>query len=264
MVVAGRFYPGAAAALTKLLDEYLKEPPADLKSPLAVFAPHAGYLYSGKIAGDIYKSILVPNTVIVLCPNHTGGGPRIALWGKGSWKTPLGPVPIDEDFASELLKNEGKILLDQSAHAHEHAIEVHLPFLLKRNPKVKIVPITLGRLRFDDIEWLGNALAKTIQKHWEKALVVASTDMSHYLPAKEAEKKDAPALQKIEALDAKGLYQVVVENQISMCGYLPTATALVAAKTLGAKACEVVTYGNSGMTSGNYESVVAYASGWIG
>lgn len=263
-VVAGRFYPGSPTSLTASLKEFLTPAPSRLIAPLAIFAPHAGYIYSGKIAGDVYKSIEVPDSVILLCPNHTGQGAKMALWGKGRWKTPLGDVPVDETLSAEILKAApGRVILEKTAHLDEHAIEVHLPFLLTRNPNVSIVPLTLGRLRIDDIEALGKAIATAITASQKTVLIVASTDMSHYLPAKVAAEADRPALEKIGAMDPQGLYETVVKNGISMCGFIPTATALMAAKLLGARHAELVTYGHSGERSGDFTSVVAYASGFI-
>ncbi len=263
--VAGRFYPESSTNLQALIEKYFEGAPHDKLKPVAVFAPHAGYIYSGKIAGDIYKSIAPPESVIILCPNHSGKGSRISVWGRGQWETPVGSAQVDEalaEFFIELTQGEAK--LDRDAHLFEHAIEVHLPFLLKLNPHVKILPITLGHLRMESIENVGQALAKTVKKFPEKQiLIVASTDMSHFLSAEQAKQCDQPALNAIEKMDAAGLYQAVTDHDISMCGFIPTTAAIIASKILGATGAKVISYGNSGDTSGDYSRVVAYAAGWI-
>jgi AmmeMemoRadiSam system protein B len=263
--VAGRFYPESPAKLKTQLEEYLKDSPSEKLQPIAVFAPHAGYIYSGKIAGDIYKQIVPPQSAFVLCPNHSGKGPRISVWGRGQWETPLGSVPVDEELANQfILSARGEARLDREAHLLEHAIEVQVPFLLAINPNIRIVPITLGPLRMDSVDVVAQALAETLKKIPDKKiLIVASTDMSHFLSGDQAKACDEPALKAIERMDAAGLYQTVVEKDISMCGFIPTTAAMLAAKALGAKESKLVSYGNSGDASGDYRRVVAYAAGWI-
>lgn len=263
--VAGRFYPEAEAPLRKLLADYLPKPAASPLRTIAVFAPHAGFIYSGRIAGALYQQIEIPDRVILLCPNHTGRGKRISVWGKGSWVTPMGEVPVDEPIANALVEaSGGKASLDRLAHLAEHAIEVHLPFLLARNPRVRIVPITLGKMGLEDIEELGEAIAKVVAREpVGSVLVIASTDMTHFESAEVAKEADRSALDAVAQLDPKGLYNTVVENEISMCGFIPTTTALFTAKRLGARNSHLVSYGNSGETSGDFGNVVAYASGWI-
>ncbi len=264
--VAGRFYPGSAKALEDLLRDYLTPAETPLLRPLAVIAPHAGYIYSGRIAGEIYRRIEVPNRVVILCPNHTGDGARISVWAKGAWETPLGDVPVDEALADAIIERSGGTAqADRNAHLFEHAIEVHLPFLLARNPRIQIVPIVLGRLKEEDALRFGEALAGATSATSGDldTLIVASTDMSHYVSADNAKKYDAPALDAIAAMDGSLLYQTVVQNDISMCGFIPTATAIFAAKKLGASTAKIISYGNSGDASGDYDQVVAYASGYL-
>lgn len=259
--VAGRFYPSDPKKLSAMLDSYLPSSPAISPAPPVIVAPHAGYLYSGAIAGEVYKRLKIPETVVLLCPNHTGMGKAISIWGKGAWKTPLGEVSIDESLAESFLKNTGEPDFDQGAHLEEHANEVHVPFLQRLNPQTKIVPVVLGPLRLERCLELGSALARAIESRGkDKVLVVASTDMSHYISAEAAKKKDGPALEAIEQLDSENLYARVVEDEISMCGFIPTTTALKTARDLGASQGKLLRYGNSGETTKDFRSVVAYAA----
>lgn len=261
-VVAGTFYPKDRSTLEKMLGEFCS-PLESPKKVTAIMVPHAGYIYSGKIAGEVYRRIKVPDTAIVLCPNHTGTGKKIAVWPEGGWKTPLGELCVDADLARKILGAVGEDSGDDRAHAYEHAIEVHLPFLQMRNPYVRIVPIALGPLTLDRCEHIADALAQAMRARDGECLLVASTDMSHYIGAEEAKKKDALALKEVERLDGRLLYQTVIQHDISMCGFIPTTCALMASKKLGASRAEIIAYGNSGDTTGDYRSVVGYASAII-
>ncbi len=255
--VAGRFYPAEERQLFADVARYVGPETTD-EPALAVIAPHAGYMYSGAIAGEVYRRVRVPSVAIVLGPNHTGEGARAAIISRGAFRIPGAHVPIDATMAEEL---RGVALLteDARAHAHEHSIEVHLPFLVNRNPKVRIVPVCLGGAPYPTCVRIGTAVADIVARHGRDVLVLASTDMSHYLPAELARAKDTLALERIEALDPEGLYRTVVDHDISMCGFIPTTVALIAAKALGASRAELVRYGNSGEASGDYERVVGYA-----
>ena len=250
--VAGRFYPDDPKKLRAMLEEYHEG--ADRKRQTAIVAPHAGYIYSGKFAGAVYKRTEIPETVFVLCPNHTGRGSMISVWARGAWQTPLGDVPMDEERAAELL-DKLQVAEDHEAHEFEHAIEVHLPFLQYANPDVKIVPVVLGPLRAADCLKVGARLAEM-----KPDLLVASTDMSHYISADEAKKQDALAIAPMERLDPMGLYRAVESNDISMCGFIPTVAVLEAAKCLGSDHSRLLAYGSSGEKTGDFQSVVAYAA----
>jgi AmmeMemoRadiSam system protein B len=253
--VAGRFYPGEAERLRAEVRRYLGEPrPA---AALAVVGPHAGYIYSGAILGETYAEVEVPATVIIMCPNHTGMGTRRSCWHRGTWALPGGAIEVDEQLADALI-DRGPLEPDVDAHRREHAIEVHLPFLRELNPAVKIVPIVLGRLRAADCVTLGERIAEVIEGR-DDVLVVASTDMSHYSSASEAQRLDAMAIERVLALDPVGLHETVERNDISMCGYIPTTVALVAAQRRGATRARLVRYGNSGEASGDFDRVVGYA-----
>ena len=253
--VAGRFYPGAAERLRAEVRRYLGE--ARPRPALAVVGPHAGYVYSGAILGETYASVEVPDTVIIMCPNHTGMGTRRSCWHRGEWLLPGGSIAVDEELADALI-DRGPLEPDVDAHRREHAIEVHLPFLRELNPAVKIVPVVLGRLRASECVALGEHIADVIGDRHD-VLVAASTDMSHDLAADEAARLDATAIERVLALDPVGLHETVERHDISMCGYIPTTVALAAAKRRGATRARLVRYGNSGEASGDFDRVVGYA-----
>lgn len=255
-VVAGRFYPADEKALAAQVDGFLGEPREE-ETAMAVISPHAGYAYSGAIAGSVFSRVRVPRLVVVLCPNHTGIGARAAIMAHGSFRLPGASIAIDGPLAEEF---RGLALLtdDPRAHREEHSLEVQLPFLLRKNPKVRIVPVCLGAMPYASCARIGVALADVVKNHGD-VLVVSSTDMSHYLPVADAERRDRLAIDKVLALDPKGLYETVRDNDISMCGVIPTTVALVAAVAGGAKEAELVHYGHSGQASGDLERVVGYA-----
>ncbi len=255
--VAGQFYPGEASELKRQLSRLL--PTARAPAPaLAVVVPHAGWMYSGGIAGEVFSEVQVPETAVVLCPNHTGWGVRRSLWSGGPWQYPGAQVEIDHELR-ELLRDKAGLTLDSEAHESEHAIEVQLPFLQARNPKVRVVPICFSDANALECVATGEGIAQAIRESGRKVLLVASSDMSHYISAERAKKLDALALERVEALDPEGLHRVVREQGITMCGYIPTATVLAAAKALGAKSAQLVRYGNSGEASGDFQRVVGYA-----
>lgn len=255
--VAGRFYPAGADALRRTVSELLG-PVVDARPALALVGPHAGYVYSGAIAGRTWARVAVPERVILMCPNHTGRGVARSLWPGGSWRLPTGVVPVDAALV-EAIRTRCGARLDRAAHQHEHALEVHLPFALARQPALRIAALCLAGLSLAECREVGEGLAAIVRGSAEPVLLVASTDMSHYIAADEAAALDGMALARISALDPEGLYHTVRSHQISMCGVLPTTAALFAARALGAREAELVRYGNSGEQSGDHERVVGYA-----
>ncbi len=253
--VAGRFYTADASSLGGEVDRYVGAPRQRFPA-LGLVAPHAGYVYSGAIAGAVYARVAVPGRVIVLGPNHTGLGARAALWPDGAWRTPLGDVPVDPALTAALGASP-LVRHDTGAHRLEHALEVQLPFLQRARPDVAIAALCLAHLSFDECDALGRTVAEAARA--AGALVVASSDMSHYLPAREAREKDDRAIARILALDPEGLYGVVHAEAISMCGIIPATVMLVAARALGASRAELVRYGHSGEVSGDDDRVVGYA-----
>ncbi len=256
--VAGSFYPSDRETLLGELEAFL---PADgsPQAALGCVSPHAGYIYSGAVAGTVYAAIEVPRHCLVLCPNHTGKGKPLAIVSSGAWETPLGSVPIDSSLGAALLQRFPLLVEDAEAHRSEHAIEVQLPFLQRRNPQISFVPLALGTGQFEVLEQLGNAVADVLKQQSEPVLMVASSDMNHYENDRITREKDHKAIEQILAMDARGLFDVVTKENISMCGFGPTVVMLTAAKRLGAKSTELLKYATSGDVSGDREMVVGYA-----
>jgi MEMO1 family protein len=256
--VAGRFYPRKPEDLRAEVGSYTQ---TDSKPIAAIgcVAPHAGYMYSGHVAGAVYARLLVPERCIVLCPNHTGHGRPLAVMSEGSWETPLGTVPLDHELATALQRHCSWLQEDADAHRAEHAVEVQLPFLQLRQPSLHLVPIAVGTSRYEVLEGLGEALAAAVQSSTQPVLIVASSDMNHYEPDAPTRRKDALAIEKMLARDPLGLYEVVTQHDISMCGFGPAVAMLVAANRLGASKAELVKYATSGDISGDRDQVVGYA-----
>jgi MEMO1 family protein len=258
--VAGRFYPGSPEDLRAEARSYLSQ--SSDQAPvraLGCIAPHAGYMYSGHVAGAVFARIEIPPRCIVLCPNHTGKGHALAMMTEGAWKTPLGEVPIDEGMAHALQARFPAMQDDPAAHRAEHAAEVELPFLQLRQPELKFLPIALGTGRFELLEELGLALAEVIAGQNGPVLIVASSDMNHYESDAVTRAKDHRAIERILTLDPRGVYDVVTQQDISMCGFGPAVSMLTAARQLGATSAELVKYATSGDVSGDREMVVGYA-----
>ena len=258
--VAGRFYPRDPEALRADLDSFLT--PSDRTEKIRAFgciAPHAGYMYSGHVAGAVFSALEVPELCIVICPNHTGVGRPLAIMSEGSWQTPLGDVPIDIPLAAALKHTCALLEEDSSAHRNEHAAEVELPFLQSLQPSLKFVPIALGTFRFEVLEQLGNAIAEVIAAHSAPILIIASSDMNHYESDAITRVKDHAAIDPILRLDARALYDVVTLQHITMCGFGPAIAMLTATKKLGAISAELVKYATSGDISGDRDLVVGYA-----
>jgi AmmeMemoRadiSam system protein B len=258
--VAGRFYPRDPAQLEREVDGYLKGTgPAE--PAVAVIAPHAGYVFSGAIAGETYARVKIPERVVVINPNHTGRGVPRSIWTAGAWHLPGGAVSVDEPLAAAL-RDEAGLEDDQRAHLLEHSGEVHLPFLRARRADVRVVPVCLAGLSLAECGAIGQGVARAIRKSAAEprnVLLVASTDMSHFVSADTARRLDMLAIERITDFDPEGLFEVVTRNRISMCGFIPTTVVLIAARELGASRVELVRYGNSGETSGDYDRVVGYA-----
>ncbi|HEV3305956.1 MAG TPA: AmmeMemoRadiSam system protein B [Candidatus Sulfotelmatobacter sp.] len=258
--VAGRFYPRDPEILRGEVDTYLSRTssPKTIRG-LGCIAPHAGYVYSGHVAGAVFSSLDIPQLCVVLCPNHTGIGRPLAIMSEGVWETPLGPVPIASDFTADLKQRFPLLQEDSSAHRSEHATEVELPFLQVRQPKVTFVPIALGTGQFEPLEGLGLALAEAIAAHAKPVLIVASSDMNHYESDAITRVKDQSAIEPILRLEARALYDVVTQQHITMCGFGPAIAMLTATKKLGATSAELVKYATSGDISGDRDMVVGYA-----
>ena len=216
-----------------------------------------GYMYSGRILGDTYARARPPHTLVVLCPNHTGHGPRRSLWSGDAWRIPGAEIPVDRQLAEEI-HDTAHLTWDVEAHRYEHAIEVHLPIAHHRSPQLKIVAICLKHLSLEECQQIGIGLAQCLRKR-DNVLLAASTDMSHYVSVGDATALDALAIERIKALDPEGLYDVVTTKRITMCGFVPTTVVLTAARELGAASSELVDYGTSADASGDTSRVVGYA-----
>lgn len=256
--VAGKFYTSDPAKLRQELASMIPDLPAE--QVLGIIAPHAGYVYSGRAAGEVYGRIRVPDTVLVLGPNHTGMGTPASLAPAGEWLTPLGPVRIDSRLSELILEHSPLVQEDQAAHRFEHSLEVQVPFLQYRNPIVSIAALCLALPDFPSIARVGEGVAQAIREFGEEVLIVASSDMTHYESADAARKKDDLALACIAEMDPEGLFTVCRDKGITMCGVVPAAVMMVAAKSLGATASRLVCYTNSGEVNGDHRSVVAYAA----
>ena len=256
--VAGQFYPGTASVLSRTLLELTREVKERMPA-IGVVAPHAGYVYSGAVAGDVFSSVRVPGRAVIFCPNHTGIGEDAAIMSRGAWRMPWGDVPVDEELAARLETACPLLREDASAHSREYAIEVQLPFLHRFRPDVRIVPVALGRLSLEECRELGENVADAIAGDAERPLLVASSDMSHYVPDAVARKKDRMAIDRMLALDPEGLYGTVRTERISMCGVMPATVVLFAARRLGATSARLIRYATSGDVSREFDQVVGYA-----
>jgi AmmeMemoRadiSam system protein B len=257
--VAGRFYPADPEELSREVARLLGGTEARPVRAHGVVAPHAGYVYSGALAGQVYRGVDVPERVVILAPNHTGRGARIAVAASGSFRMPGRDVPVDAELAAALLAEADGAVADWEAHRFEHAVEVHLPFLAARQPALRIVPVVLGGLGEAEVIAFGRALHRAASRAGGDVLVVASSDMSHYLPDAETREIDRVALEPLLALDPARLYRTVVDNDISMCGYLPATAMLAYARDAGATSAQLVGYATSGDAFGDRDRVVGYA-----
>lgn len=257
-VVAGQFYPGQKQSLFQTIDSLISSTATE-KPAIALMSPHAGYIYSGGVAGQTFSEVKIPDDVIILGPNHHGRGHMAAVFASGAWETPLGQTKISADLAKRILSECPMTAEDLVAHRYEHSLEVQLPFLQFRAPHSSIVPICISHMPLETLLQLGDGLARAILSSRGKPLIVASTDMTHYESGNVARKKDCLALEKVLALDPEGLYEVVQEHQISMCGVMPTVVMLQAALALGAENAELIAYSNSGDVTGDQSEVVGYA-----
>lgn len=274
--VAGMFYDADPEALTESIEECFLDRLGPGRLPqisqrnerriLGLVSPHAGFMYSGSAAAWAYDALAndgVPDTAVVLGPNHHGLGEVIAVSLADEWITPLGTAKIDRETADAILTGSEFARPDEQAHLREHSIEVQLPFLQYiGGDRVKIVPIALAYLRQSDailvLRDLSKAIANAIQG--KNAVVIASTDFTHYEPQFSAQEKDATAMEKILALDAEGLLEVVNSRSITMCGAVGTAVMIAACKSLGATSARKLAYYTSGNVTGDMSQVVGYGA----
>lgn len=256
--VAGRFYPSDPETLAKQIAQFVSST-SEKVSALGCVVPHAGYMYSGHVAGAVYASVEIPKKCIVLGPRHLPRGEPMAILSQGSFVTPLGEAQIDAQMAKALADACPGLREDAVAHEREHSLEVQIPFLQVLSRQFQFVPVVLATDRYGAIEELGRAVAKVVTAESEPVLVIASTDMNHYEDDAITRVKDGRAIERILALDPRGLYDTVRGEGITMCGYAATTAMLIAMRDLGAMEARLVRYATSGDASGDIEQVVGYA-----
>lgn len=269
---AGAFYAANPSSLNQQIIDSFKHkygpgrlPTRSVDSSItAIIAPHAGYIYSGPCAAQPYLRLAeqeTPETVVVIGPNHTGWGAPVSLMGDGHWETPLGLVELDTELAHAIISHSDVAQLDSSAFAREHSVEVQLPFLQFIYPEFKLVPICMRNQGLEASLDLGKAIHMAIGD--SGVIVVASSDLNHMESKSVSNRKDQFVLDAIESMDEYRLQEVVEREHISMCGYGPVSTTLVASKLGGAKSAEILSYYTSGDITGDPHAVVGYASAII-
>ncbi|MFQ5952757.1 MAG: AmmeMemoRadiSam system protein B [Candidatus Omnitrophota bacterium] len=255
--VAGQFYPGTKDGLERDLENMIPDC-KDKIDVIGAISPHAGYIYSGSVAGEVFAKLKPKPTYIILNPNHTGYGAQFAL-SVESWRTPLGETEIDKGLIDSLKAKTDLLTEDKTAHAFEHSGEVQLPFIQKISPNAKIVPITCSFGDLAELQKVADAIAQAIEETGKDATIIASSDMTHYESRESAKEKDSKAIDRMLEIDPEGLLRTVAKENISMCGYVPAAIMLMAAKKMNAKKAELVKYTDSGEVTGDTFQVVGYA-----
>jgi len=256
--VAGLFYPSEPRELARQIGTFCASGKTKSRA-VACVVPHAGYPYSGMVAGAVYSSLEIPRKCILLGPRHFPQGQPLAILVRGAFATPLGEAAIDETLAGELARACPLLREDEVAHAREHSLEVQLPFLQRLQADLRMVPVVLGTDRYGAIEELGHAVARVVKAANEPVLIIASSDMNHYESDAITRAKDQRAIARVLALDPRGLYDTVRQEGITMCGYAATAAMLIAARELGATEAALVCYATSGDVTGELDRVVGYA-----
>lgn len=256
--VAGYFYQASPDRLKDQVRKYI-ETDIEKTKAFGILVPHAGFMYSGAVAGAVYSRVILPDTFILIGPNHTGMGASVSVFAHGKWEMPNGSVDADEQLAGAIIDKSEYATEDYNAHAGEHSLEVQIPFIQYFKNDFKIVPITMMTTGLDVCKDLGHAISLAIKETKKDVLIVVSSDMTHYESARSAKEKDQRAIERILALNPAGLHATVKEYGITMCGFAPAVTMLYAAVELEASTATLVKYMNSGDISGDYDQVVGYA-----
>jgi len=262
-IVAGQFYPGTPESLEQQVREFMAGAQEPKGPTLLAMAPHAGYVFSGPVAGKTLGQAQLAKDILLLGPNHTGQGRPFSVWSEGAWEVPGARVPVNRELAAGLLEASPLLSSDTSAHINEHSLEVLLPFLLARREDLRIVPVAVAEHGLQKLLDAGTEMAGVLQAWADPVSIVVSSDMSHYVPHDLAEERDRLALERIEALDPEGLYDVVRSNNITMCGVLPMTLGLAICRELGAKGARIAGYDTSATASGDYQRVVGYAGALV-
>ncbi len=257
--VAGKFYPEQSDELKKTIACHLGDLSKIKQKAIGVVCPHAGFMYSGDVAGAVYSRIEIPETVILIGPNHTGRGENVSVMSEGIWSMPMGDVSVDEELATILCEETTLVKPNPSAHQFEHSLETQLPFLQYFKKNFRIVPICMKKVDFTFCKKLSEGIVKAIERFGRPVLIIASSDMTHFETHDAAKAKDKKAITKIENQDAFGLHETVRQEQISMCGVNPVTVMLLCAEKLGAQQAELIDYRTSGEVNGDKNRVVGYA-----
>ncbi len=257
--VAGSFYPSDPAELSALIAEYTKQSGELNVKAKACLAPHAGYVYSGPVAGAVFAKIHLPKKIVILGVRHRPPGSPAAIISQGAWRTPLGDALIDEALAAALRSACPQLSEDAVAHSKEHSLEVQIPFLQVLDPGFTFVPIALGTLNFETLVSVGEAIGRVLAAEKQDALLLTTSDLNHYEDDATTRVKDGQAIDQLLNMDARGLFDLCRKEDISMCGLGPAVAMLTALQVLGASKPELVRYATSADTSGDTEAVVGYA-----
>ena len=257
--VSGAFYPAEPHALASLIHKYISpDTSKEKRNVRACLVPHAGYVYSGAVAGAVFARISLPKRIIVLGVRHFPYGEDAAMLSRGAWRTPLGDAPIDCDLAAKVSQSCDLLLEDPVAHESEHSLEVQIPFLQVLDPGFTFVPIALGSLDYNALVEVGKALGRILAQEAD-VLLLTTTDLNHYENQSTTIRKDNLAVEKILQLDAAGLYEICHREKISMCGLGPTVAMLIALRHIGAEHAELVGHTTSADYSHDTRKVVGYA-----
>jgi len=271
--VAGSFYPSRSDALLELMESLFRgagasgiprPDEAGERRVASMISPHAGYIYSGRTAASAYSILAqdgVPDSFVIVGPNHTGLGSAFAVTKSKFWETPLGRVEVDLELAEAISDHFNDLDFDDLAHAWEHSVEVQIPFLQAiYGSGLRVVPIVMGIQEPGPSVELGRAIALASEGMGRDVVVIASSDMSHYLPEDEAIRRDRAALEAILSMNVEALFRVIRDLDVSMCGPGPASVAISFAKLKGVSRGELVRYSTSAETSGDRSFVVGYAS----
>ena len=261
-IINGTFYPANTKDINDLIKGFIPEKSSKM-SAKGLILPHAGYIYSGKVAVATIAQTLPKKRIIILGTNHSGRGPNFSLWDKGSWTIPFGEIDIDEKLAASILANGDIIESDISAHIEEHSIEAELPILYYFFENFKFVPINCKHSTLKNYENAANQIYNAIKNISDEILLIASTDLTHYEPEASARKKDREIIDSIINLDEKSMLQKIDKFDISMCGAAPVAILISCLKKIKAAKSKVIMYQTSGDSSGDYNSVVGYLGALI-
>jgi AmmeMemoRadiSam system protein B len=256
--VAGQFYPADPGELSALVRTYTKQE-GEKQRVRACLVPHAGYMYSGAVAGAVFSRISIPEKILLLGVRHFPQGEALAIRSEGAWRTPLGDVPVDRSLAARLRRECPALREDTVAHSREHSLEVELPFLQVLSPGFSFVPVAIGTLRLADLTETGEGIARVLENAPEEILVVTSSDMNHYEDEETTRQKDGLAIERLEKREAQALYDICRERKISMCGLGPAVVMLTAMNCLGVRQAELIGYSTSADVNGNRKQVVGYA-----